>query len=434
MATHRLTKKVVDALPLRDRAYIAYDDTLAGFGCRITPAGARSWIVEYRPHGGGRGVGKRRLTLGPLSVLTPDQARQQAGDVLARVRFGEDVPQDRVSRRSSPTVLELSAQFMAEEVRPTRKPRTTALYETYFRLHINPVIGTKRAREVTPSDITKLHRKIGATAPVTANRAVKLISGLFSWAGRLGIVPDDLKPARGITMFREQGRERFLTSEELARLGDALREAETVGVPWTVDENQPKAKHIQKKNRRTQISPFATAALRLLLLTGCRLREILNLRWDQYDRERGMLFLPDSKTGRKPVVLSGAAVAVLGNIARAGDYVIASTSPKRARHDLKRPWDTIRARAGLGEMRLHDLRHSFAATGAGGNLGLPVIGKLLGHRNAETTNRYAHIAADPLRLAANAIGSQLAAKMGEGKSEVEEDMTGILQDLGRGQK
>ena len=126
-----------------------------------------------------------------------------------------------------------------------------------------------------------------------------------------------------------------------------------------------------------------------------------------------MLLLPDSKTGRKPVILSAAAMAVLDGIPQAGDYVIAGKKPEQARRDLKRPWEAIRARAGLGKLRLHDLRHTFAATGAGSNLGLPVIGKLLGHKNAETTSRYAHLAADPLRAAADAIASRLNTEMGE---------------------
>jgi integrase len=431
VATRKLTKRAVDALPIRDRVYIAYDSALPGFGCRVTPNGARSWIVEYRPHGGGRSVGKRRITLGSVSVLTPEQAREAAGDVLARVRFGEDAPHDRATRRSSPMVADLIDEFMNDEVRPTRKPRTAALYDMYFRVHVTPALGSKRAREVTSTDVGKLHRKIGIKTPVTANRVVALLSSLFSWGAGRGKLPKDHNPARGITRFREQGRERFLSSEELARLGDALREAETIGVPWVVDETSPKAKHVPKDNRRTKLSPYATAALRLLLLTGCRLREILNLRWEEFDHERGMLLLPDSKTGRKPVILSGAAIAVLESIPRAGEYVIAGLRPENARHDLKRPWEAIRHRAALGPIRLHDLRHTFAATGAGSNLGLPVIGKLLGHRRAETTSRYAHIAADPLKTAADAIASKLAAKMGEpsvaakdGRRLIEADFNG----------
>lgn len=432
MATRKLTKTVVHSLPARDKVYIVYDDTLLGFGVRVTPNGARSWIVEYRPHGGGRGVGKRRITLGSITVLTPDQAREAAGDVLAKVRFGQDTPHDRAARRASPLLSELIDEFMREEVRPIRKPRTAELYELYFRRHVTPALGTKRAREVTAADVAKLHRKVGAKAQVTANRMVALISGLYSWAARTGRVPDDVRPARGITKFREQGRERFLSGEEIGRLGDALREAETVGLPWVVDETNPKAKHVRKDNRITQVSPFATAAIRLLLLTGCRLREILNLRWEEYDRERGMLLLPDSKTGRKPIILSGAAIAVLDAIPNAGDYVIAGKNAEQARRDLKRPWDAIRQRANLGPLRLHDLRHTFGATGAGDNLGLPVIGKLLGHKNVETTMRYAHLAAGPLKIAADAVASKLALGLGEDGGRPKEGGQVIRGEFGRG--
>src|SRR5262249_29668449 len=150
------------------------------------------------------------------------------------------------------------------------------LYKLYFRRHVSPALGTKRAREVTSADVARMHRRIGAKAPVTANRVLALVSGLYSWAARIGVVPADLKPVRGITRYREQGRERFLSCEELVRLGEALREAETVGLPWTVDKANPMSKHVRKDNRITKVSPFATAAIRLLLLTGCRLREILN--------------------------------------------------------------------------------------------------------------------------------------------------------------
>ena len=162
-----------------------------------------------------------------------------------------------------------------------------------------------------------------------------------------------------------------------------------------------------------KISPAATGAIRLLLFTGCRLREILHLQWKEVDFDRDMLFLADSKTGRKPVVLSSAAVAVLEALPRMGRYVVPGTNPFRPRHDLQKPWAAVTKRAGLDGVRLHDLRHSFAAVGAGSGLGLPVIGKLLGHRNVETTARYAHVDANPLRIAANRIADQLADALGE---------------------
>ena len=181
----------------------------------MTPNGARSWIVEYRPHGGGRSVGKRRITLGSVSVLTPDQAREAAGDVLAKVRFGDDAPHDRAARRSSPMLAELITEFMNEEIRPTRKPGTAALYDMYFRVHVRPALGSKRAREVTSTDVGKLHRKIGTKTPVTANRVVALLSSLFSWAAGRSKVPKDFNPARGITRYREQAGSSFCRARNL---------------------------------------------------------------------------------------------------------------------------------------------------------------------------------------------------------------------------
>jgi len=231
-----------------------------------------------------------------------------------------------------------------------RKPRTTVLYETYFRLHILPELGVKRARDVTRGDVAQLHRRIGARTPAAANRVLTLLSGLFSWAVRLGAIPEGLTPAKGVTKYREEGRERYLTVEELGRLGDALREAETVGIPWLIDETRPTAKHASRlENRRVK-----TAAIRLLLFTGCRLQEILQLQWTEVDFDRDMLFLADSKTGRKPVVLSSAALAVIVALPRVGKFVIPGATPFRSRHDLKKPWATVSKRARLDGVRLHD--------------------------------------------------------------------------------
>jgi integrase len=218
-------------------------------------------------------------------------------------------------------------------------------------------------------------------------------------------------PTSGIEKFREQVRERFLSESELLRLGEAIREAETVGIPWI---KQSKSKHAPKlENRTTNIGPHAAAALRLLIFTGARLREILDLRWDYVDLQRGLLFLPDSKTGKKTIVLGAAALAVLENLPRVGKFVIAGTDNDKPRADLQRPWALVSERADLAGLRLHDLRHSFASVGAGSGFGLPVIGKLLGHSNSKTTERYAHLAADPLRRASDVISGAIAKAMGE---------------------
>jgi integrase len=162
----------------------------------------------------------------------------------------------------------------------------------------------------------------------------------------------------------------------------------------------------------------------LLLFTGCRLREILHLRWDNVDLKRGCLFLPDSKilpdskSGRKTVILNAPALAVLSGLDRVGPYVVPGDDPEKPRHDLKRPWDAVTGRAGLVGVRLHDLRHTYASFGAGGGFGLPIIGKLLGHTQASTTQRYAHLDADPLRHASDAIGSRIAAALDGKRGEL----------------
>ena len=164
------------------------------------------------------------------------------------------------------------------------------------------------------------------------------------------------------------------------------------------------------------IGPHAAAALRLLIFTGARLREILHLRWEHVDFERGLLLLPTSKTGKKTIVLNAPALAILNGLPRTSGFVIAGTSVDSPRSDLKKPWKAVAARAGLTGVRIHDLRHTHASVGAGAGLGLPIIGKLLGHTQSATTQRYAHLDNDPLKKASEHIGSRLAAAMGEVKA------------------
>ena len=205
----------------------------------------------------------------------------------------------------------------------------------------------------------------------------------------------------------------------MARLGAALSEGESVGLPYSVDETKPNSKHGPKADqRRTILDPFAVAAIRLLCLTGARLREILDARWDQVDLERGILFLSDSKTGRKPLYLSPAAQSVLASIARIADnpHIIAGALAGAPRADLNKPWRAATKAASLEGVRIHDLRHSFASFGAGASLGLPIIGKLLGHSQPATTARYAHLDADPIRRAVDTIGATISSAMAGDKS------------------
>lgn len=408
----KLTKRALDALAPQAKSYIAFDADLAGFGVRVMPSGVKSWVVEYRPHGGGRGVAKKRVTLGKTTTLTPEQARRAAADMLARVRLGEDPAHERAEKRKALTVADLCEAFEAEHVDGKLKPSTRDSYKAALE-RLKKAHGSLKAEGVTREQIAALHLKM-QESPYAANRALATWSKMFAWAMKRGLVPKGDNPARDIERFREDKRERFLMSEELARLGAALAEGETIGLPYAVDETKAKAKHAPKpESRFVKLDPFAAGAIRLLILTGARLREILDAQWSQVDSERGILFLPDSKTGRKPVYLSAAAQAVLAGLPRieGNPHIIAGAKDCAARADLQRPWAAIKRAGGLEGVRLHDLRHSFASVGAGASLGLPIIGKLLGHTQAATTARYAHLDADPLRRAADTIGATIAAAM-----------------------
>jgi integrase len=408
----KIGRRALSALPAVSRPTVFYDTDLTGFGLKASPTGALSYIVEYRPGAGGRSVSKRRMVVGTPKNLTPEEARSQASGILARVRLGDDPAAERSNARKAETLSDLLISFMDDHIRAKRKARTAKLFQGYVDNHIEPTLGTRKAPFITRADIERLHKAIGKTRPVTANRVLALIGAVYAYGLRSGHLPERMaNPASGIERFREQVRERFLSESELLRLGEAIREAETVGIPWV---KQSKSKHSPKpKNRVTNIGPHAAAAIRLLTFTGARLREILDLQWDHVDLQRGLLFLPDSKTGKKTIVLGAAAFAVLENLSRVGKFVIAGTDNDKPRADLQRPWALVSERANLVGLRLHDLRHSFASVGAGSGFGLPVIGKLLGHSNSKTTERYAHLAADPLRRASDAISGAIATAMGE---------------------
>lgn len=424
MPTLKLTRKAIAAIEPADKATIYYDADVKGFGLKVMPSGARSWIIEYRPGVGGRTVAKKRIKIGTPATHSPEEARDEASRTLARVTLGGDPAAARAEERATLSVREVVESYLDKHVANKRKANTERLYRWVLNDHVVPAIGSMRASLVTRADVTRMQASItrgrkdlANGGRTTANRTLAVLSAMFNWAGGEGLVPDGFNPVPKVERYRENKKERYLSTDELAALGSALVEAETTGLPYEVDETRSTSKHAPKaENRLTVFSPHVTGAIRLLILTGCRLREILDLTWADFDRERGLLFLPDSKTGKKTVVLSTAAIEVLSTIPRIGRYVIASSSAgsenEKPRADLKKPWDSIRARAGLDGVRLHDLRHSFASIGAGSGLGLPILGKLLGHTQAATTSRYAHLDADPVRRAADVIADRIAAAMG----------------------
>ncbi len=440
MATVRLTKRVVDLLEPKASEFTVWDSEAPGFGVRVRPSGSASYVVMYRT--GGRNSPQRRVTIGSTTKLTVDEARAAGRKVLAKAELGEDVADNLATARKAETVSELCDLYLEEaerggliSKRGTPKKASTLITDRgRIARHIKPLLGKKRVRDVNRMDIERFLRDVavGKTAVDlrtkkhgraivtggrgTATRTVRLLGGIFTYAIRLGMRADN--PTHGVARYADRQGERFLTTAELERLGASLREAETIGLQWIVDQTAPGAKHLPKHedDRRTVIGPHAIAAIRLLILTGCRLREVLDLEWSHVDFERGLLFLPDSKTGKKTIVLATPALEVLANVPRIAEcpFVIAGNKLDRPRSDLKRPWAMVTRAAGLEGVRLHDLRHTYASHGAAAGMGLTVVGRLLGHADVKTTNRYSHFDADPLRRAANAVGSALASALDRG--------------------
>jgi integrase len=416
MATSQITKRLIDGLQPQEREYFVWDAALAGFGIRVQSSGSRSYVVKYRA-GSGRTAPTRRITLARVGTLTPDEARSLARKTLASVAHGADPAAQRAAEKRAATLSDVAERFLADHVEAKRSPSSASSYRRLLETLALPDLGARKAEKITTAEIQRLHSKLKAT-PYQANRLLRVMSSLFSFASKDHAVPAGFNPCRGIELFREEGRERYLSTQELNRIGDAIREGETAGLPYHVDEAKRKAKHAAKPpNRRTQIGPYAAAALRLLIFTGARLREILHLRWEEVDFERGLLLLPKSKSGKKTIVLNAPAMEVLRSLPRVGKYVIAGENSDKPRADLKRPWQAVARSAGLQNVRIHDLRHTHASVGAGAGLGLPIIGKLLGHTQASTTQRYAHLDTDPLRRASDHIGYHLARAMGEPQRE-----------------
>ncbi len=378
----RITKRTVDALKAEVRERVVWDDDLKGFGMRVHPTGRKVYIVKTRYRG--RPI---KVTIGPHGTVTPAEARTRAAEIMSDARAGKDPAGWNGRNANAPTMRELGKRFLDEYARSHCKPSTQAEYRRSVELFIDPRIGKRLVPDIQRSDIAALHHDMRET-PYQANRTLGVLSKIFNLAELWGLRPDGSNPCRHVKRFREERRERFLSDEEYRRLGDALKEIEQDGSE----------------------TPVAIAAVRLLMLTGCRLSEIQKLRWEHVDPEAGELRLPDTKTDAKVVYLGGPAIAVLRGIDRSdgNPWVIAGRKPDSHLTDLQHPWRRIRARAGLDDVRIHDLRHSFASGGLLVGEGLPMIGKLLGHTQVQTTARYAHLANDPVKSAANRIAGRIA--------------------------
>jgi integrase len=318
----KLTKRTVDSAVPKQGRYILWDTELKGFALRVAESVTKTYILRYRPRGTGRAGPRRFMVLGRHGVLTPDEARARAKSILGAVAAGQDPAKERSRANSAMKITQLVDVFISEHAKPKRKARTAADYAAILHNHLVPRFGKRAADQLTPSDISQLHLSLRGT-PYQANRVVAVVASMYAFAIRQDIVQRGSNPAQGIERFREFARERYLGIEELNRLGETLRLAETEGLPWQFETTTLESKHLpREENRRTIFAREVVLAFRLLMFTGARLREILTLQWTNVDFERGLINLSDSKTGKKTIVMSAATAALLKDSVRRGTFVV----------------------------------------------------------------------------------------------------------------
>ena len=383
----RLTKTLLDGLTPGEKDVTLWDSLLPGFGVRLRPGNPhKTFYVQYRLLGQ-----QRKRKLGTYGILTVEEARQQARDWLSQVARGLDPAQAPPQVR---TISDLANRFLTEHVLRHNKPLMQRNVQILLRLHVLPALGSQDVRRLASPSVRALHQAMHHT-PYQANRTLALVSKMFALAERWGWRDLGTNPARGIQAYREHARERYLTPEELQRLMQALGEADQA---------------------RTHHWRF-TMAVRLVLFTGARTGEILGLKWAYIDWQHGEARLPDSKTGPKSLYFSQEALEVIRRLPREIDnpFCLPGTKPGRPYGGLRLTWEHFRRTVGLDEVRLHDLRHTYAAYAAGAGVSLPQIGALLGHKHPQATARYAHIAPEVAHAAAAQTGQALARVLrGEG--------------------
>lgn len=422
----RISKRTVDAAAPEATRFVLWDADLKGFGLRVTPQGTKTYVVRYRVGGGRAGV-LRQMVVGRHGALTADEARDAAKVLLGSAARGGDPQGDRAKVRADITVTELCDLYVAEGM-GTKKASTIYTDKVRIERHIKPLLGRKRVNAVTLSDVERWMHDVaaGKTAAAlkpsrsqvragevpkgsetrrrtdsiarggkgAATRTAGLLGGIFTFAVKRGIRPDN--PTVGLERYRDRTAERFLSIKEMGALGEAMTASDAAGGNTT-----------------------ATRIIRLLALTGARRGEIESLRWSEVDTERSILRLADSKTGQKVIPMGAAAMQLIHEAERVegSPYVFpATTDPEKPFGSVSKTWRSVRAAAGLTDVRLHDLRHSFASTGLASGQGLVLLGKLLGHADVKTTSRYAHLADDPVRSAADRIASSISAALGGAES------------------
>ena len=374
----RLTKRIVERLTAEGKDAIFWDRDLAGFGVRVHATGRKLYIVQSRGP-----AGLKRVTLGPVDGETIEARRREAAEVIDRIKRGEDP-----KPAPEATVADLAERFLKNHVEVRCKPNTAKSYREALHNHVLPALGKKPVTAVVPDDVAALHHQL-RDRPSVANLAVRVLSRMYVLAEAWGMAPPGRNPCRHARYYRVKSRERFLTPEEFRLLGATLKRLEAEG----------------------SMMPSAIAAIRLLMLTGCRSDEVLSLKWDDVDRTARVLRLRDAKTGPRMVPLTRAALKVLDGIERAegNPWVFLGAKPESRLSCLSWHWRRIKEETGLHDVRVHDLRHTYASRALALGENLPTIGRLLGHARVGTTAKYAHLVRDAEKAAAARTGDSIGA-------------------------
>lgn len=378
-SSKKLTKKVVEGIVVnKEQELLVWDSEIKGFGIRVFPTGRKTYFVQYR----NQFNNTRRKKIGVHGIMTAEGAREEAKKILGDVARGQDPSQDFQKAKLKPTLAELTKEYLDVYAKANKKPKSYFDDQQMIKNNILKSLGTKKIEEITSHDIQLLHHSLRKT-PYKANRIRSLLSKMFNlaiqwqWANH--------NPVEGVGKYQEYKRTRWLNEEELQRLWQALENY----------HNQSVAN-----------------AIKLLLLTGSRRNEVLSATWDQFDLDKGVWTKPAHTTKQKRMEhlpLSSKAIALLRDMEKFSfsNHLFPGKVPGQPLQDIKKAWKTIREGIDLPDVHLHDLRHTHASHLVSSGLSLSIVGKLLGHTQASTTQRYAHLADEPLRAAAELFGEKV---------------------------
>lgn len=395
----KLTKRTIDAARAGDKEIFLWDTEVRGFGLRVKPSGTKTYLIQYR----NAQRRTRKLAIGQHGPLAPDEARKIARQLLADVARGADPSAERKAIKDAETVAKLLERFETDHIARNLAASTAGVWRYLIATHIRPALGLFLVDAVTRQDIIKLHRSIPGSGR-QANNVLTVLSSMFARAEEWGARQEGTNPVKGVQRHKENARERFLSDEEITRLGKALAVAEETG-----------SEH-----------PSHLAAVRLLLFSGARASEVLTLEWRHVDQERGLVAFPGVKGGERvghPVSSHVLDILKAQSRVTGSPWVLPMPTDQEKPmpyHQLRRCWDRLRTAAGLEDVHLHDLRHTVGTLGGQSGANAFMVRDLLRHRTVAMTSRYANRDNDPLRELSDKVSSRIAVALGQGQ-ELAED-------------